>query len=118
MSGRRWLTRGGVGDGGGMGSSTGVAQTSGDAVDADEQCVVKQWIVGALTHAMQELHLQKIDGIHVGVAHVNAAAQDLVVLDETLVPRDLQDRLDGLLQTAEQLDAKRLKLFLDETLVI
>mmetsp|Transcript_11459 Transcript_11459/g.20727 ORF Transcript_11459/g.20727 Transcript_11459/m.20727 type:complete len:670 (+) Transcript_11459:134-2143(+) len=72
------------------GRSAGVAHAGGDAVDGDHERVAEAAVVGIEAEAAKDLHLQDVDGVDEGVAHLDKAAQFGVVLAQAVVARHLQ----------------------------
>lgn len=64
---------------------TRVAHAGGDAVDGDEQSVAQRGAAGLQPQAAQHLGLDDVDGVNVGIAHVDEVAQRKVVVQQRRV---------------------------------
>ena len=62
-----------------------VAHARGNAIDCDQQSISKTLVLGVPPQPLQNLHLQDVDRVNVGIAHVDQRPQHLVVLVQPVV---------------------------------
>src|SRR5262245_59853396 len=70
---------------------SGVVQARGDAVYGHADCIVDGWIVGAVSFASQQIHLDEAQWINIRVSQAHRTREDPIFLQQFLLTSDSED---------------------------